>query len=318
MTTFIRDATPSAFSRREISDFPSYVGSITPLPIGLLVKTVGTYTAVSSLGNAVSQFFSGSPIEATKSVLKGAIAGGLTIGVHAGDALNGGDTLQAAFQDVKQVLPLFFQFFPETISDNRSLEIANVSVPFYTNPLPTFVSSSIRMISFSVDFAQEKWNAPKGQTRDIAKWDKHNFNVGVVMQALRGFCYPISVGTFLFPQPIILNLPGTRIGIDPSEGVPSDSIMCIMKGYSAIRKSFFPDGQVRVGSMQLDFQEFTQADNRMLFTDFAPAYHTYALRAAQDAIKTDGVNRAGVQDKAQTRNTNSAYDNDQLNPSPEP
>jgi len=212
------------------------------------------------------------------------------------------------------MVPLFFQFFPETIVDSRSANVSEVNIPFFSNPMPTFSSASPRIISFSADFAQEKWAVQSSQQldaglgNDIAFWDKHNFNVGLALQALRSLTYPVAVNGLMYPLPLYLSLPGTRIGIDRVAGsgaLINSSILCFMKSYSSTRKSFFPDGVPRIGSIQMDFQEFANLDERMTFTDFSKAYVSYAAHA-QNAIygrtAWEGV----------TKKTNSAYDDPQI------
>jgi hypothetical protein len=242
--------------------------------------------------------------------------GAFAAGVTATALLTPGAMLDTWFgRSTMMSCPIFFQFFPESISDSRTVNIGEVSMPLMPNPLPGLVSSSARIVSFEVVFAQEKWAGEGGN--DSFTWDKHNFNVGVALQALRSFCYPMGAFTPL-PQPLMLNLPGTRIGIDVGK-TRGDTIFCILKDYNAIRKSFFPDGSIRVASVQLSFQEFSVIGSGAgigitTVDDFADVYSNY-VGNSHDAINDISISQVGDGPRVgKTQNPNSARPDETLFP----
>jgi hypothetical protein len=250
-------------------------------------------------------------IENSPAISTGAFAAGVT----AATLLTPGAMLDSWFGRSNMMnCSIFFQFFPESISDSRSVNIGEVSMPLMPNPLPGLVSSSPRNISFEAVFAQEKW---AGEGNDNFKWDKHNFNVGIALQVLRSFCYPMGAYTPL-PQPLMLNLPGTRIGIDQAE-TRGDTVFCLLKDYNATRKAFFPDGSIRVASVHLSFQEFSVLGGGpglgiTAVEDFASAYSTYVgntMDVIDDISLVSSDFRAGV---GKTKNTNSAHPDELLFP----
>jgi len=307
--TFTRDATQQQFPKRNISDVPSYVGSITPMrDMSKFIQQAVTAASAGAVGKgingAIKGFFSGNWIDSLGSIASG-VAGLVATGTA---LLSSGETLNSAFKrSGLMTRPILFQFFPESISDSRAVNIGEVSMPLIPNPMPTTVSSSPRTISFEALFAQEKW---AGEGQDIQLWDKHNFNVGIALQALRSFCYPMGTYTPL-PQPLMLNLPGTRLGIDVA-GIRGDTVFCVLKDYNAIRKSFFPDGSIRVASVQLSFQEFSVIGGgagigTTTIDDFADAYGSYTLYSDR-ALNNVGIKNYGV---GKTKNPNSASDSEQ-------
>jgi hypothetical protein len=239
------------FKGRGIHDTPSYVGSITP------VRDFRGFVDQSLLGGAaglagkIAKKATGSGTVA-KEVLgrSNALLGKALLVVGGTEFIlrAQGKSMIDLFNQTQSMRPLFFQFFPETISDDRQVDFNEQSLPFLTNPIPTFVSASPRTVGFTLQFAQELWIPTGTANRTTMRWTKHNFDVGIAVQAVRSLAYPI-IG--FIPQPLLLTLPGTRIGID------GDSIFCLLKGYSTQYEAFFPDGQPRLASMSLTFQEFT-------------------------------------------------------------
>jgi len=239
------------FKSRSTQESPSYVGSLTPVrDFHGFTNTAAAAAAFGAGGKAIKGAASGN-----KSSMGMSAA---IIGLSLGEAINRSGlnplldkedgTLIDMFNTSAGAKPLFFQFFPETISDDRQVDFNEQTLPFFSNPIPTFVSGSPRTIGFTLQFAQEMWIPAGSGNKNAMKWTKHNFNVGLAVQAVRSFSYSLRG---LIPQPLLLTLPGTQIGID------GDSIYCLLKGYSTQYEAFFPDGQPRLASMNLTFQEFT-------------------------------------------------------------
>jgi hypothetical protein len=175
--------------------------------------------------------------------------------------------------------PVFFQFYPETISDNRHANTIDVPLILSQNPSPAILKGSARNISFTAVFAQER-AVNTGQGEVLADWDKYNFDVALAVQACRSFIYPIPIelgplGSVLSvtPQRILLTLPGTKIGIR------SDSIECIMQEYAVDYLSFFPDGRPRIATVGMSFMEvaaLASLNNNVSRSDFESVLQRYS------------------------------------------
>jgi len=260
------------FKSRSVQENTSYVGSLTPVRD---FRGFATQAAIGGVAGSAGKAIKGSVTGGKSSAVMGAALAGLA----AGEAINRvflDQSLLDMFNDTSGMGPLFFQFFPETISDDRQVDFNEQTLPFLTNPIPTFVSASARNIGFTLQFAQELWVPAGSGDKNSMRWTKHNFNVGLAVQAVRSFAYPLKG---FIPQPLMLTLPGTQIGID------GDSIFCLLKGYSTQYDAFFPDGQPRLASMNLTFQEFTIGISgprgnvtRASFDKVYQDYTNYAMR----------------------------------------
>jgi len=281
------------FKSRGVQDNPSFVGSIAP------IRNFKGFTALitAAVGvSGISKVLSGNS-------LGGRAAGALAVGLSIGEAINqtgynpfmllgkavglidkdmpSETSLLDQFNTSGGNKPLFFQFFPETITDDRQVDFNEQTLPFLTNPIPTFVSASPRTVAFSLQFAQELWIPSGSGDKNQMQWTKHNFNVGLAVQAIRSLAYPLSG---IVPQPLLLTLPGTQIGID------GDSIYCLLKGYSTSYDAFFPDGQPRIASMSLTLQEFTTLTGprgNITGASFNKVYADY-VRYVESAIQNTG------------------------------
>lgn len=337
MTEFIRDSiNKESLHSREIREDQPYVGSITPMhDVSGFAKQTAALVAAGTLGKALAAVEKGNLAEA----VVGAVVVGAAVGAAASDwgrqfldyewnqlLFIGGWHKNASrrtlFKSKGAVLndlltrpdgmnsPLFFQFFPETVSDSKAVNFGEISIIGVPNPIPTILSATPRIVSFEAHFARERWNRGK----QLIKWDKHNFDVGMSLQVLRSFCYSFAEKV-PFPQPLMLNLPGTRIGIDKSNEVAGDSIFCILKNYSATRKSFFPDGTIRTATVSLEFQEFNVVGGGAqkgitTMEDFATVYSDYTknVTSAIRNTSTGPDSHADTDQVGVTANIDSAGD----------
>lgn len=274
-----------------VKDRPSYVGSLTPVRDfrGFATQSV-LGGAAGSVGKVISGLKNGAGAAAKSS---SAVAGAKVLGAALTGVAAAELTMRAQnaslldyFNDSANFGSVFFQFFPETITDDRQVDFNEQKLPFLTNPIPTFVSASPRTIAFTLQFAQELWIPNGVGDKRMMRYTKHNFDVALSVQVVRSFAYPIKG---FIPQPLLLTLPGTRIGID------SDAIYCLLKGYSTTYESFFPDGQARIANMNLSFQEFTIGIDgprgNITKTSFNDIYQEYVAKTAaavQDISPTVG------------------------------
>lgn len=152
--------------------------------------------------------------------------------------------------ETKITQTIYFQYFPETISDERGLNVAEMRPFFLSNAIPTVSGSSPRDLSFTIRFTRERWLY--GQELSEADWDKYNVDVALAIQAIRSMTYPIAqLSMFgIIPQPVKLTLPGTGIGIN------SDTVTGLITSYSVEYLSFFADGQPRIANVALKFSEY--------------------------------------------------------------
>lgn len=233
---FIRDALEGnapSIPRRRFNDETPFVGAIFPASPLTLGVTAGVG---SSIASGIKNFFTGNFVGALSDATKLAV-----IGTEAGFGID----------DPK---PFIFQYYPESISDHRSNNIEFATPPGFSLPVPTLASASERIISMRLTFSQERW-AGRGSKLFDARWDKYNFDVATCLQAIRMYTYPVGANFLglgnvgVVPQPFILTLPGTLIGVN------SDSIGAILKGYSIEYVSFFPDGQPRLAHVSLEMTE---------------------------------------------------------------
>ena len=171
------------------------------------------------------------------------------------------ETQDLSFQTV------MFQFFPEDIRDSRRQNVGEKDLLLASDLVPTFGSASKRVLGFTCIFSQERINStgdtlatqknsvPEIPTADgPLSWDKYNFDVAISVQAIRSFAYPLKSqigGSFnLFIQPVLLNLPGTLIGIK------GDSIFGCVTSYDITYKAFFPNGRPRLAEVGIEFTEY--------------------------------------------------------------
>lgn len=243
---FIRDVfAQQPEKRRKINSTPSYTGGIFPVRPGTAASSLSIGASTLSL---IGNYLTGRTAKGQKDGggLMDAIIGGakdvVRIGVQINEAV-GGPVIQ---------VPILFQYFPSSIEESRSSGVETTTTPGASLPVPTFSGPQPRNINMTVVFSREKWS-PENPTLSPPDWDKYNVDVAVAVQALRAFSYPIGADTIgnpgFTPQPFMLSLPGTKIGIE------SDSIFCFLSSYSVTYDAFFPDGQPRLAHVQLAMQE---------------------------------------------------------------
>jgi len=143
--------------------------------------------------------------------------------------------------------PLFFQFFPESVSDSRNMSIENTGPPTVSDVVPLVSGPSQRNIGFTLRFVRERWE--KGKPTLAPPWDKYNVDVGSALQMLRSFTYPVELGR---PQAVSLELPWTYIGTDKTP----HKVFGLITNYSSEYRAFFPDGTPRMADVDVSFTEY--------------------------------------------------------------
>jgi hypothetical protein len=299
------DSKNPTLSRRRVSDVPSYVGAMIPVPPSGLsgAATIGT-----SFAAGLKNFFTGN--------FAGAIGNAVQVGAQGAEAIENsnalGTFLANSISDTKKFftgrgtpglnaappstsvtvgnVPVIFQFFPESITDHRENPIEHISPPGLSLPIPTLAGASERTLTMTLTFARERWTGA-GVEPSVFSWDKYNFDVAKCVQAVRSYAYPIGLTSLglsggISPQPFMLTLPGTKIGIT------SDTIGAILRSYNVRYVSFFPDGQPRLAHIDLSMTEvlmdITQNVTGRAFIDVVKS----AFAGAQTAIEEFSVHES--------------------------
>jgi hypothetical protein len=193
-----------------------------------------------------------------------------------------------------------FQFWPESLSDSKTVEYSTKAVPGGSHPLYQWVRGGERILSFTAVFSRDLNPTQqfttlntRGQnvTPPVAK-DKYNVDINAAVWALRRFLYPSYGGSDLkaFPPEVIqLQLDNTAIGGYDTEG-PVDIMNCFMTRCDVQVQSWFPDGVPRFATVDLEFHETVQSDPRepadIRYVDrmkFAAAWNRYIERQGEIA-----------------------------------
>jgi len=174
---------------------------------------------------------------------------------------------------------LRFQYFPESISDSKSVNWAPKEIPGGSLPLYQWISSGERSISFTsvfttdVDFSTMANGADLAvNIRDTLKSGgelSRNQDIRTAVMWLRRFMLPRYgteqvVGTPLTraPRKLRLIMPGTGIGWAGGAGnathTTQDSIVAIMTSCEVEWVQFFPSGFPRIATVQLSFAQMAQ------------------------------------------------------------
>jgi hypothetical protein len=164
---------------------------------------------------------------------------------------------------------LAFQFWPESLSDTKSVEYARKTVLGSSHPLYQFVNSGERELAFTAIFSRDVNPMPqivqngRGQTSTpTVEADKYNVDINAAVWALRRFLYPSYGESDLkaFPPEVIqLQLDNTAIGGYNKNGAV-DIMSCIMGHCNVTYHAWFPDGTPRHATVDLSFFETVQSD----------------------------------------------------------
>ena len=197
---------------------------------------------------------------------------------------------------------IHFQFFPEEIRDSRRQSVAEQDMLLASDMVPTLGSASKRIVSFTCVFSQERIRStgdistivnsvpdiPDGKG-DSSSWDKYNFDVAIAVQAIRSFAYPIKSeiagGLSVTIQPVLLDLPGTLIGLT------GDSIFGMVTSYDVSMKAFFPNGRPRLAEVGIEFTEYPsinpETKQGFFKQSFVSVIQSHNQRATQDVFALD-------------------------------
>lgn len=186
---------------------------------------------------------------------------------------------------------LRFQYFPDTVSDSKSVNWSPKEIPGGSLPLYQWISSGERVISFTavfttdVDFSAEAAQANQtdspgaGALRDNLKSSgelDRNQDVRTAVVWLRRFMMPRygdtqTTGAPLTtaPRKLQLHMPGTGIGWAGGGNSTNHSqqhfITAIMTGCEVEWVAFFPSGFPRIATVSLSFAQVAQFQGLVQF-----------------------------------------------------
>lgn len=185
---------------------------------------------------------------------------------------------------------LRFQYFPESISDSKSVNWSPKEIPGGSLPLYQWISSGERTISFQAVFSTDIDFSIEGSksllnasvtaarsTKTIKPEDEsRNVDIRTAVMWLRRFMMPryggdVATGALLTsaPRKLQLIMPGTGIGWAGGAGNTQHStqhhITAIMTSCEVEWVQFFPSGFPRIATVQLSFAQVAQFQGRVEF-----------------------------------------------------
>lgn len=168
-----------------------------------------------------------------------------------------------------------FQYFPESLSDSKSVNWTPKEIPGGSLPLYQWSSSGERSISFTAYFSTDIDQNPDGvltNTTDPAYTRQRlestgqlqrNVDVRSAVTWLRQYMLPKYTSHHTLPPPkLLLYLPKSGIGIaggeTPVTNQSPDTVLCVMTQCEITWEKFFPSGNARIASVALSFAQVPQ------------------------------------------------------------
>lgn len=185
-------------------------------------------------------------------------------------ALGDDDRAESAFE---------FQYFPETITDSKTINYSSKEVPGGSLPIKQYVSSGARTISFttvlSTDIDTKNKNEPKGSNSILldARGRRYNIDVANSVAYLRSFLFPTYGNAGVLGMPItkappkcLLQVLGSEINRagDPDQ-VADAPILCVMTSCEVTWEQFFPNNLPRIATVSLSFEQIAQFNRNVFF-----------------------------------------------------
>jgi hypothetical protein len=170
--------------------------------------------------------------------------------------------------------PLAFQYWPDTVSDTKTVNWAAREIPGGSLPIYQWISSGERIVSFTATFTSDMDLASSNASADLGNRLKNvgqarrNVDIRSAIAWLRSFMHPtygspteVGVPLAIAPQRIKLILPGSGIGVGGAAAVDLndvDEILCVMTQCDVTYESSFPSGLPRVVTVGLAFAQIAQ------------------------------------------------------------
>lgn len=183
-----------------------------------------------------------------------------------------------------------FQYFPETLTDSKSINYQQKEIPGGSLPLYQWVASGERLLSFTavftcdVDYGRgvpasatstaeveqqvSGQEALRTRLKNVGQL-RRNPDLRGAVAWLRRYMVPTYDASFTYaPNKLRLFLPNSGIGYaGGSDGVYSnpDSIACVMTQCEVTYEAFFPSGWCRALSVSLSFAQIPQFNGGVFF-----------------------------------------------------
>ena len=209
-------------------------------------------------------------------------------------------------ETIGQQQSLFFQYWPGSLQDDYGVEYAEHSIPGGSHPLYQWVGGRGRTITFEALFTAELnlsndlgggTNFTAATTFSSSPSGPFSVNVSAALSKIRSWMMPkYSQGGRLGetdpPKILTLVFPNTKLAGS------SDLIQVILKSAPITIESWFPNGEIRVATVQLTFSEIVQSagggqanSTKVTFIgrdDFETEGNNYRFRGLSDRPFTGG------------------------------
>ena len=173
---------------------------------------------------------------------------------------------------------LVFQYFPESIEDDKAPNYQQKEIFGGSLPLYQWVNSGERLISFMAPFTSDVdfYSAGPGSAYEMfqrvrqAGLQRQNVDIRTALTILRSFSLPHYADGVTHPPPKLrLWIPNSGIGVtggvDASAAVNPDSIICLMTQCQISYKAFFRSGLPRIAEASLAFAQIPQFLGKITF-----------------------------------------------------
>lgn len=173
-----------------------------------------------------------------------------------------------------------FQYFPETLEDNRESNWEAKPIPGGSLPLYQWSTGGARTVSFravftsDVDFAY----VTKDRLQAMGVMSR-NVDVNSAVLWLRSFQMPsygsasqVGMPLTRAPRKLLLTVPNTGIGWGAGQnvglGIDEDTLLCVMTECSVSWEAFWPSGRARIASVQVGLTQVAQMAGRVSFPQY--------------------------------------------------
>lgn len=189
-------------------------------------------------------------------------------------ASSGATTTNNGLQTQQQDQALFFQYWPQSLSDDYQPEYAEHLIPGGSHPIYQWVGGRGRTLSFEAVFTAElnqlriAGGGPLDQARATAAAVSMSLlpsapftvDVAAALAKIRSWMMPEyssagRLGETSPPKILTLAFPGTKLG------GTTDMIQVILRSAPIIIESWFPNGEPRVATVQLTFNQVVQTSS---------------------------------------------------------
>ena len=175
--------------------------------------------------------------------------------------------------------PLYFQYWPQTLTDDYQVEYAEHAIPGGSHPLYQWVGGRGRTLTFEAIFTAEinakrfgsvlsdgpaARSSAEGNAiaNSISPSSVYTVDVAAGLARLRSWMMPKyepggRLGETNPPKMLTLVFPNTKLS-GKGGGALSDSVSVILRSAPITYEAWFPNGEPRVATVALTFSEIVQ------------------------------------------------------------